>query len=192
MHPRFLLSLPLMMFATAALAHTGNGMQGGLLSGFTHPLFGLDHIVAMVAVGLWGAFLGAPAIWVLPVVFPLVMSVGAALGVVGVAIPGVETGIAMSGVVLGLLVLFAVEPPLWIAAIIVATFATFHGYAHGVELPSAANPFAFALGFVAATGLLHLSGIALGFLTKFPKGEYVVRAAGLGIAATGAFFLSAI
>ena len=186
------LSLAAILAAGAAQAHTGEGVQGGLISGFTHPLFGWDHVVAMVAVGLWGAFLGRPAIWILPVVFPLVMAFGGALGVAGIPVPAVEAGIALSGVVLGLLVAFAVSAPLWVAAVIVGIFAIFHGHAHGTELPDAANPYAYAVGFVVATGLLHMAGIAFGYLTKMPWGAYAVRAAGVVIAAVGAAFLTGI
>lgn len=175
--------------ATAAQAHTGTGIIGGFSSGFLHPITGWDHVVAMVAVGLWGAFLGSPAIWILPVVFPLVMAFGGMLGVMGVPMPFVETGIALSGIVLGLAVLFGTRAPIWLASIIVGVFAIFHGHAHGAELPVSANPFAYAMGFVIATGLLHLFGIAFGFLTLVPKGQYLVRAAGAGIAAVGAGFL---
>jgi len=175
--------------ATAASAHPTQGVIGGFASGFLHPILGWDHVVAMVAVGLWGAFLGRPAIYLLPVIFPVVMSFGGALGIVGGPIPGIEIGIDMSGIVLGLAVFFGARPPIWIASVLVGLFGLFHGYAHGVELPEAANPFAYALGFVIATGLLHLTGIALGFLTLLPKGQYVVRAAGLGISAVGAAFL---
>lgn len=181
-----------MLAAGEASAHTGEGMSGGLISGFTHPILGWDHVVAMVAVGLWGAFLGKPAIWILPVVFPLVMAFGGALGVAGIPVPAVETGIAVSGIVLGLLVAFAVKAPLWVAAVIVGVFAIFHGHAHGTELPDAANPFAYALGFVVGTGVLHLAGILLGFATSMPKGAYVVRAAGVVIAAVGGAFLVGI
>ncbi|MEX5728174.1 urease accessory protein [Rhodovulum iodosum] len=187
-------TLPLIpaLLATPALAHTGAGIQGGLMSGFTHPLFGWDHVVAMVAVGLWGAFLGRPAIWLLPVVFPMVMAFGGALGVIGVPLPAVEQGIALSGVVLGLLVALAVRAPIWVAALIVGVFAIFHGHAHGTELPTAANPFAYALGFVTATGLLHLAGIAFGFLTALPWGQWAVRGAGVVVALVGAAFLTGL
>lgn len=181
-------ALPLLLVATATLAHTG-AEAGGFVSGFGHPVRGLDHVVAMVAVGLWGAFLGAPAIWLLPVVFPLVMALGGALGVIGVPLPGVETAIALSGVVLGLLVAFAVRAPIWVAATVVGVFAVFHGHAHGTELPDAANPFAYGIGFVGATGLLHLSGIGLGFLAGSRGGRAVVRGVGGLIAAAGAVFL---
>lgn len=184
-----LLSLALAVTATAAAAHTGEGITGGFLSGLTHPIYGWDHVVAMVAVGLWGAFLGKPALYVLPVVFPLVMAIGAAMGIAGIPVPQVEVGIALSGVVLGLLVLAAVRLPMVIAAIIVGVFAIFHGYAHGTELPGAANPFAYAIGFVIATGALHLVGIAFGYLTVLPKGKYIVQAGGGVIALVGAAFL---
>ncbi len=170
-------------------AHDLEGGAGGFSSGFTHPLTGLDHIVAMVAVGLWGAFLGGRAMWILPVVFPVVMSVGGALGVVGVPLPGVETGIALSGIVMGLMVTLAARPPVWIAAAIVGIFAIFHGHAHGVEMPESANAMAFAIGFVISTGLLHLAGIAFGLLVKWPWGRVATRALGGVIAAIGCGFL---
>ena len=174
---------------TTASAHGETGTVGGFLSGFGHPLGGLDHIVAMVAVGLWGAFLGGRAMWTLPVVFPVVMALGGALGVVGVALPGVETGIALSGIVLGILVSLAARPPLWVAAVIVGIFAIFHGHAHGAELPEAANALTFAMGFVISTGLLHLGGIAFGLLVRWPWGRVAVRVGGMAIAAVGFGFL---
>ncbi len=174
------------------MAHTGEGAAGGFTAGFLHPLFGWDHVVAMVAVGLWGAVLGAPALWILPVVFPVVMALGGALGVAGVPLPAVETGIALSGVVLGLLVAFAVRAPLWVAAVIVGAFAVFHGHAHGTELPAAADPIAYAVGFVIATGLLHLGGIAIGLLWGNPVGSWAVRGAGAVVAAVGTAFLTGI
>ena len=182
----------LLAYASAASAHEATGITGGFLSGFMHPLLGWDHVVAMVAVGLWGAFLGSPAIWVLPVVFPLVMAFGGALGVVGVPIPAVETGIAASAVVLGAMVAFAVRPPIWVAAVIVGAFAIFHGHAHGTELPNAANPLAYSLGFVISTGLLHLSGIAFGLLVRWPVGKVAVQAGGGLIALAGIGFLTGI
>lgn len=174
--------------ATAS-AHADTGLIGGFSSGFLHPLRGLDHIVAMVAVGLWGAFLGGRAMWLLPVVFPVVMAFGGALGVLGVPLPGVETGIALSAIVLGLMVVLAARPALWIAATIVGLFAIFHGHAHGTELPDAASPITYAFGFVLATGLLHLAGIAFGLLVRWPAGRVAVRVGGAGIATVGVLFL---
>jgi urease accessory protein len=177
--------------AAPALAHTGDGLSGGFIGGFGHPLFGPDHVAAMVAVGLWGAFLGPPAIWLLPIVFPLVMALGGVLGILGVPLPGVEIGIAASAIVLGLMVALAAQPPLVIAAVLVGAFAIFHGHAHGAELPPGANVVAFSIGFVVATGLLHLAGISFGLLARWPAGRIAVRAAGGVIALAGVVFLSA-
>ena len=184
-----------LLFATGisiAFAHEGKGLADGFINGFVHPLLGPDHVVAMVAVGLWGVFLGQPAIWLLPVVFPLVMAVGGVLGVAGVPVPAVEAGIAMSAIVLGLMVLLAARPPVAVAVVIVALFAIFHGHAHGTELPNAANALSYSLGFVIATGLLHLSGIAFGLLAHWPAGRLVVRAGGGVIALVGIGFLTGL
>tara|TARA_R100000005_G_scaffold95212_1_gene75871 strand:+ start:515 stop:1063 length:549 start_codon:yes stop_codon:yes gene_type:complete len=177
------------LLATNAQAHSAADIGGGFVSGLLHPVLGWDHVAAMVAVGLWGAFLGSPALWLLPVVFPLVMAVGGALGLAGVDLPGVEVGIAASALVLGAMILLAARPPLWVAGVLVAGFAIFHGHAHGTELPDAASPLAYSLGFVIATGLLHLSGISLGLLVRWPLGRSAVRAAGGVIAMAGGVFL---
>jgi urease accessory protein len=155
-----------------------------------HPVFGPDHLAAMVAVGLWGAFLGWPAIYILPVVFPLVMAFGGLLGILGVPLPGTEILIAISAILLGMAVAIAAQPPLSIAAILVGAFAIFHGHAHGSELPPGADAFAYSAGFVIATGLLHLAGIAVGLLARWPAGLIVVRAIGGAIAFAGLVFLS--
>jgi urease accessory protein len=152
-------------------------------------LTGIDHILAMVAVGIWGAQLGAPAIWALPVAFPLVMSVGGALGVRGVFLPGVEIGIAASALLLGYMIFREARLPLYAAALLVGFFAIFHGYAHGTELPNAANPLAYGVGFVLATGLLHVSGIAIGLLHRWPSGARTLQIFGGGISLTGLFLL---
>lgn len=186
------LTIAIALFAAQASAHTGEGINSGFASGFWHPILGWDHVVAMVAVGMWGAFLGKPPIWILPIVFPLVMAFGGALGIAGIPLPAVETGIALSGVVLGLLVAFAVRAPIWIASAIVGLFAIFHGHAHGTELPQAFSAYGYAVGFVVGTGLLHLFGIGMGFLTKSRIGTLAVRATGGGIALVGAAFLFGI
>jgi urease accessory protein len=193
--PRFshlIALLAWVLMTIPALAHSEKGEAIDFWGGFTHPIFGLDHVVAMVAVGLWGAFLGAPAIWLLPVVFPLVMAVAGALGVLGVPLSGVETGIALSAIALGAMVALAARPPLWIAAALVGAFAIFHGYAHGVELPIGADAIAFSMGFVVATGMLHLGGIAFGALSQWPAGRVAVRAAGGIIALIGVAFLTGV
>jgi urease accessory protein len=179
----------LLLLPSTANAHTETGAVGGLISGFLHPLIGLDHVVAMVAVGLWGVFLGAPAVWLLPVIFPVIMALGGALGVLSVPLPGVETGVALSGVSLGLMVALAATPPLRIAGAIVGLFAIFHGHAHGKKLPEAANALTYAAGFVIATGLLYQSGIALGLLARWPWGKVAVRAGGTVTAAVSCAFL---
>jgi urease accessory protein len=189
------LILPILLLATVyglpVLAHTSSeSTAGGFVTGFLHPVTGLDHLAAMVAVGLWGAVLGKPAIWVLPVAFPLVMALGGALGVAGVELPWVETGIAASAVVIGLAVGLALRPPIAVAAVIVGTFAIFHGHAHGTEMPTAASPVAYAAGFVMGTGLLHLVGIAIGQLAAKSWGLVAVRATGGLIALAGAAFLT--
>ena len=181
--------LMLWSLAGVALAHEGGGHVGGFSSGFMHPLLGWDHVLAMVAVGLWGAFLGGSALWMLPIVFPFVMTIGGVLGIAGVDLPAVETGIALSAVILGSMVLAAARPPLWLAAVIVGVFAIFHGHAHGTELPEAVSPLAYSLGFVLATGLLHLCGIGFGFLVRWPAGRAIVRLGGGLIALGGAAFL---
>jgi urease accessory protein len=177
------------LLAGPAAAHDGTGLAGGFLSGFGHPLSGFDHLLAMVSVGLWGAYLGRPLIYALPVAFPSLMVVGAVIGMVGLPIPPVEIGIAASVLVLGGCIALALRAPIWLAVLIVGLFALFHGYAHGRELPSAADPVGYSLGFVLATGLLHVAGIGIGTLNRWPIGVKVTRGMGGLIAAAGIWFL---
>jgi urease accessory protein len=188
----FATSAAIAVLTTPALAHTTPGQAQGFVTGFLHPLSGLDHVLAMIAVGIWGAQLKRPAIWILPVAFPLVMSFGGLLGIRGVPLPGVEIGVAASAVVLGFVIALELRPPLWVAALIVSSFAIFHGHAHGTELPKAAAPLTYALGFVLATGLLHLSGILIGLVDWLPAGSKLLRTAGGLIAVTGLFLLAAL
>lgn len=174
---------------TLVRAHQEAGQATGFLAGVLHPASGLDHVLAMVAVGLWGAVLGPPALWLLPIAFPLVMTVGALMGMLGWPLPGVEVGIALSAVVLGAMVAAQVRPAPWVAAGIVAAFAVFHGHAHGRELPQGASALLYSFGFVVATGLLHAAGIGLGAAHRFPAGRQALRAGGAGVAAAGAVFL---
>jgi urease accessory protein len=178
-----------LIVAGSAQAHAGTGLPGGFASGFEHPLSGLDHLLAMVSVGLWGAFLGRPLIYLLPVIFPTVMAGGAVLAMMGLRLPSVELGIALSVLVLGGCIAFAVRAPIPVAAIIVGAFALFHGYAHGKELPSAADPIGYSAGFVLATGLLHVLGIGIGTVNVRPAGVLATRSAGGLIAATGLWFV---
>ena len=177
------------LLAFPASAHMGTGLPGGFVSGFKHPLSGLDHLLAMISVGLWGAFLGRPLIYVLPMVFPAMMVVGAVLAMFVVPIPPVEIGIALSVLVLGGCIAWAVRAPIWAACLVVAVFAVFHGYAHGKELPSAADPVGYSAGFVLATGLLHVTGIGLGTLNHRRYGEWVTRSLGGVIGMLGVWFL---
>jgi urease accessory protein len=182
-------ALLLLCLPAAAWAHVQAGAAQGFLTGFSHPLSGLDHVLAMVAVGLWGAQLGPPAIWQLPVAFPMMMAVGGFLGLVGVPLPGVEIGIALSALLLGAMVLFEVRPPLAAAIALVAFFAVFHGHAHGTELPQGQSGLTYSIGFVVATGLLHAAGIGIGLMHRFPAGRIALRGAGALVAAGGAYFL---
>lgn len=183
----------LALLATAlpgdANAHIVKGEAVGFFSGFEHPISGLDHVIAMVAVGLWGAQLGMPAMWLLPVTFPLVMACGGFLGLIGFPLPGSEIAIALSGVCLGGAVLLELRPPLWAAGILVGIFGLFHGYAHGAELPPGQNALLYSLGFVLATGLLHATGIAIGLIHRWQWGRLALRGAGAFVLCGGMFFL---
>jgi urease accessory protein len=177
------------LWAQSALAHVLQGEAYGFVTGFLHPISGADHVLAMIAVGLWGAQLGAPAIWVLPVAFPLVMAMGGMLGFFGVPIPGVEYGIAASAIVLGTAVAFEVRPSLVVAALVVGCFAVFHGHAHGTELPPGQSALLYSMGFVIATGCLHAVGIGIGTVHRQRWGQQLLRGAGTVVAAGGVFFM---
>ncbi len=172
-----------------AAFHIQPGEASGLLTGFLHPIGGLDHVLAMIAVGLWGAQLGPPAVFILPITFPMVMALGGTLGLVGVALPGVEVGIAISALALGILVAAEARPNLAIAAVVVGFFAIFHGHAHGTELPAGESGLLYSVGFVVATGCLHAVGIALGLLHRWSSGRTALRAAGAVVALAGVAFL---
>jgi urease accessory protein len=178
-----------LLIGSSAEAHMGTGLAGGFVSGFRHPLSGSDHLLAMVSVGLWGAFLDRPLIYALPVIFPAVMVGGAVLGMLDAPLPPVDIGIALSVLVLGCCIVLSLKAPVWAASLIVATFAVFHGYAHGKELPSAADSIGYSLGFVLATGLLHVLGICIGFLNDRPGGVIATRSAGGLIGGMGIWYL---
>lgn len=183
------LAIAAFLLAGPASAHDGTGLAGGFSAGFLHPLTGFDHMLAMVAVGLWGAYLGRPLVAALPVIFPSFMAFGALLGMAGAPLPPVEIGIALSVLLLGMAITFHLKPPNWAACLIVAMFGLFHGYAHGLELPSAADPVGYSAGFVLSTGLLHVCGIALGVLKEYRVGARIVTGMGGLIAASGALFI---
>jgi urease accessory protein len=176
-------------FSTAAFAHVGDHSHMSVTEGLLHPLSGLDHILAMVAVGLWASQIGGRALWLLPLTFPAVMAIGAALGFGGVALPYVEVGIAVSVVVLGAAVALALRPSLAISIPLIGAFALLHGYSHGVELPADASALSYALGFVVATLLLHGVGIGLGLAAARMPVRFVARTGGGAIAALGVALL---
>ncbi len=185
----FLALMVYLVWVPSAQAHVEQGQAAGFVTGLEHPWSGLDHVLAMIAVGLWGAQLGNPAMWVLPITFPMVMSLGAMMGLLGIPLPGIEVGIAVSAILLGAMVLGEVKPKLLIAAIMVGFFAIFHGHAHGTELPAGQSGLLYSMGFVIATGVLHGIGILIGLIHRWPAGKLVLRGAGAFIAAMGFFFL---
>jgi len=179
----------LLLRASSAFAHIEAGQATGFLTGLQHPWSGLDHVLAMIAVGLWGAQLGNPALWILPVTFPMVMSMGAMMGLLGIPLPGIEAGIALSAILLGTVVLAELRPKLIIAAVLVGIFAIFHGHAHGTELPPGQSGLLYSMGFVIATGCLHGLGIAISLIHRWPAGKLALRGAGAFIAVMGVTFL---
>jgi len=172
---------------TLAHAHMGVGETSGLLHGLSHPFLGIDHLAAMVAVGLWAAQRGGRAIWMVPLTFVTVMLMGGAMGIAGVPVPLVEPGIVASLLVLGVLIAAAVRLPLAAASLLVALFAVFHGYAHGVETPETASGLTYGVGFITATAILHACGIGLALLARQWGSTRLVRYAGGATAALGVY-----
>lgn len=168
-------------------AHVGVGETSGFIHGLTHPLFGLDHVCAMVAVGLWAAQLGGRSLWVVPLTFVSVMVLGGMLGMLGVELPFVEQGIVLSVLMLGVLIAAAVRLPLWVSSGVVGVFALFHGHAHGAEMPVETSGLTYAIGFVLATASLHLSGVAFGAGMRRLLHKGVISATGAGIALYGVY-----
>jgi len=170
-----------------AWAHTGIGAYGGngLMAGFIHPLMGLDHMLAMLGVGIWAAQLGKRAIWLVPTAFVAVMVGGAALALSGAPLPMVEFGIGGSVLVIGALIAFGARMPVALATSLVGAFALFHGHAHGTELPGFAHPAAYGVGFVAATSLLHVAGLGIAYLARKHAAKLPFRVAGAAMAAVG-------
>ena len=186
--PRLLPLLAVFLLPSLAQAHPGfPGHTHGFANGLAHPLTGLDHICAMVAVGLWAAQRGGRALWLVPSVFVSVMVLGAVMGMASVPVPFVEPGIVASVLVLGVLITAAVRLPLLASALLVGVFALFHGYAHGAEMPGSASGLAYGLGFVAATASLHLLGIGLGLFAQRFASARMVRYAGGAIAVCGVY-----
>ncbi|OGT10480.1 MAG: urease accessory protein [Gallionellales bacterium RIFCSPLOWO2_12_FULL_59_22] len=177
------LSLP-----SFAYAHVGGFAEtGGFLHGLAHPTSGLDHVCAMLAVGLWAAQMGGRSVWAVPLTFVGVMALGGALPVLGIGMPFVETGIVLSVLLLGVLVAAAVRLPLWLSSGMAGLFALWHGHAHGAEMPELASGAGYALGFMLATALLHVIGIAFGLGMQRLARERAIHAAGAGIALCGVY-----
>ncbi|MFZ6871249.1 HupE/UreJ family protein [Undibacterium sp. Di27W] len=175
-------------FAHVSATHGVHGFEAG----FLHPLLGVDHLLAMLAIGIWAAQHKGKAFWILPLVFPLAMMAGAWLGIQGVQIPGVEGGIAVSVLILGLLIAAAIKLPLLISAVLVSLFALAHGYAHGIEIAAGASAIWFVVGFVFSTALLHASGLLAALSVNRFLSEKMNRVAGAAIAMTGLFFVAAL
>lgn len=189
--------IPALLLATAAglaseqaAAHAGGAHAGGFMAGLGHPLVGADHLLAMLAVGLWAAQLGGRAAWQVPAAFVAALALGAGAAVLGLGMPAVEPGIMVSMLVMGLLVAFAVRLPAAAGMAVAAVFALSHGHAHGTELPVAASPLLYGLGFVLASVGLHLAGVTLGALASRFLSPLVTRAAGAMVAAAGVWALT--
>jgi urease accessory protein len=186
-----LLGATVMLSPGLAAAHIIQGSAGGFGQGFEHPLTGPDHFLAMFAVGIWGAQMGGRAVWTLPVTFPLIMAAGGLAGMLGLPLSHVELGIALSILALGAAIAFAWRPVEGIALLLIGIFAICHGYAHGVELPNAADPADYAAGFVIATGMIHVLGVGVGLGLGKPFDGRLARALGAVIAVGGLYFLAA-
>lgn len=182
------LAAALTLMPTLAFAHTGIGDAHGFTHGFMHPVSGLDHVLAMVTVGILAAQMGGRTLWLVPSTFVAVMAIGGALGFAGIDVPFVELGIALSVVGLGAAVALGVTPPLGIIVGLVALFAIFHGHAHGAEMPETASGLAYGGGFMLGTALLHVAGIGIGMGIErlaAARGPLFVRGAGAAVAVAG-------
>lgn len=182
----FLLML-ILSVPVIASAHTGVGVFSGFLSGFGHPITGFDHLLAMLAVGLWATSLGGRSVWAVPIVFIMFMAVGGFVGIAGFSVPFIEQGILFSVFALGFLIAAALKVTPVYSAIIVGFFALFHGNAHGSEVPLASGIMAYTAGFLVATSLLHSIGISLGLLFQNFGSHRLGRLAGCVILFCGAY-----
>lgn len=181
-----------MLLSSPVFAHSGNHHSTDLAAGFMHPLLGLDHLLAMLAVGLWAARFRQPVRWTLLLMFPAVMALGALAGMLNGYLPGIEPGVAGSVAVLGLLIAFAIRMPARVSGIAVSLFALVHGYAHGVELPAEASPALYGVGFILATLVLHLTGLAIGAMATGSAAGKALRLLGGAIAAAGTYLLVSV
>jgi urease accessory protein len=183
----FKILLGLLLLPSLSFAHPGHDQAFGFFHGLAHPLSGLDHILAMVAVGLWAWQLGGRSVWLVPLSFVLVMAAGGMTGFMGVNLPWVEAGILASLLFMGLLIAVAVRVPAGVGMLIVGIFALFHGYAHGAERPENVSGLIYAAGFMLATVLLHGAGLLAGFgLQRFSQ-PVLVRCAGMAVTLAGVY-----
>ena len=185
---RLLVTIALLLAPSVAFAHPGHGEAGSLLAGFLHPLSGLDHLLAMTAVGLFAAHLGGRALWAVPATFVAVMALGGVSGAAGISLPFVETAIALSVVIFGLMIFSGMAPPVLAAMALVGIFAMFHGHAHGTEMPVSVSGVDYGIGFMVATALLHGFGITLGLAIRWfdePSRRRVMQACGVVIGLIG-------
>lgn len=181
---RFLAALACLV-PSLAHAHVAAGSASGFPSGLGHPFHGLDHLLAMLAVGVWAAQLGGRATWVVPASFVSVMALGGIMALTGIAMPFVEQGILVSVLLLGLLIAVAAKTPLALSMMIVGVFALFHGHAHGTEMPATVSGFAYAIGFMASTALLHALGIGMAVGLQRSAKDSLVRVTGVAVLVAG-------
>lgn len=175
----------ILLLPTAAMAHTGAVQTTGFLHGFSHPMGGMDHLLAMLAVGLWAVQIGGRALWIVPTTFVIVMMFGGVLGLSGIQIPFIEAGILASMLVVGALIAAGVKFPVAISAVIVGFFALFHGHAHGAEMPTISIALTYFIGFSLATALIHMLGMSLGSLLQKNNLQKISRFAGAAIVFSG-------
>ena len=182
--------LLLCLIPTTVYAHDGSNVPfGGFLAGLVHPVLGYDHFLAMLSVGILSAQIGGRAIWTVPATFVGVMAVGGALGLLGPGFNFVELGIAVSLIILGIVIAAERRLAIGVAMVAVGIFATFHGYAHGSEVPTTAEPFLYALGFLTGTALIHILGVIIGDVAKhYENGKLILRGGGAFVALIGVLF----
>ena len=185
-------SMRLLLFVAAAVllpsfayAHVGIGEASGFMHGLAHPISGLDHICAMLAVGLWAAQMGGRSVWAVPLTFVSVMALGSVLPMLGISLPFIEQGIVLSVLLLGVLIAASVRLPLIWGSSMVGLFALWHGHAHGAEIPAWSSGITYAMGFMLATAFLHIIGITFGFAMQRLMHERIIHAAGASIALCG-------
>lgn len=188
--PSLLIALLLSLVPTVVFAHDGTNMPfGGFLAGLVHPVLGYDHFLAMLSVGILSAQIGGKAIWTVPATFVGVMAVGGTLGLIGPGVNFIELGIALSLIILGIVIAAERRLAVGIAMIAVGFFATFHGYAHGTEVPQTAEPFLYALGFLTGTAAIHILGVLIGDIARhYERGKLVLRGGGAFISVVGVLF----